>query len=98
MSSTRNEELHRVLRRPVANAYALSTLVEFEPLVDSTSIVFMKQMDERFVKTVQECNLSRWLQMYAFDIMYDISICSSPKLYLIYKIAEKLLSANDLAS
>lgn len=69
ISSTRSEEVHRNLRRPVAHAYALSTLVEYVPLVDSTSIVFMKQMEERFASTGQECPLSRWLQMYAFDVM-----------------------------
>lgn len=47
----------------------MSTLVEFEPLVDSTSKEFMKIVNERFAKTGEICPLDRWLQMYAFDIM-----------------------------
>lgn len=69
MSSTMDETLHSRLRRPVAHAYSLSTLVEFEPLVDSTSLVFFKQIGERFVEKGLECPLSKWVQMYAFDIM-----------------------------
>jgi len=47
----------------------MSTLVEYEPLVDSTSRAFVHQITTRFVQTGQECDLARWLQMYAFDIM-----------------------------
>jgi hypothetical protein len=64
-----DEQQHARLRRPVAHAYAMSTLVEFEPLVDSTSKEFMKIVNERFAKTGEICPLDRWLQMYAFDIM-----------------------------
>ena len=78
MSSTRDEDVHSKLRRPVAHAYSLGTLIDYEPLVDSTSIVFMSQMEDRFVKMGQECNLSRWLQMYAFDIMYEINLSFRP--------------------
>lgn len=46
----------------------MSTLVEYEPLVDSTSIVFMNQM-EKFAETGQVCPFSNWLQMYAFDVV-----------------------------
>lgn len=47
----------------------MSTLVEFEPLVDSTSKTFMKIVNDRFARTGEICPLDRWLQMYAFDIM-----------------------------
>lgn len=60
--------VHRDLRRPVAHTYSMSTLVEYEPLVDSTSIVFMNQM-EKFAETGQVCPFSNWLQMYAFDVV-----------------------------
>jgi len=69
LASTMDEERHTRLAKPVANAYAMSTLVEFEPLVNSTSGMFMHQMTERFVKPAAECNLAQWLQMYAFDVV-----------------------------
>jgi hypothetical protein len=64
-----DEENHAHIRRPVAHAYAMSTVKEYEPLVDSTSAVFMDQMNTRFVVPGRECDLGKWLQMYAFDIM-----------------------------
>lgn len=69
MASTMDEELHAKLRRPVANAYAMSTLVGYEPLIDSTFTVFLAQMKRKFVGTGAECHLAEWLQMYAFDTM-----------------------------
>lgn len=69
VSSTRDEKKHSVLRRAVANSYALGTLIDFEPLVDSTSLCFFKELETRFVATGKECPLSVWVQMYAFDIM-----------------------------
>ncbi|KAF9891923.1 hypothetical protein FE257_002886 [Aspergillus nanangensis] len=73
VSSTRDEAKHSVLRRPVANAYALGTLIEYEPLVDSTSLVFFAEMKRRFVATGEECPLSQWVQMYAFDIIGELT-------------------------
>jgi hypothetical protein len=64
-----DDDKHALLRRPVAHAYAMSTLVDFEPLVDSTSKVFMREIEHRFVRTGKDCPFSRWLQMYAFDVM-----------------------------
>ncbi|KAF2802374.1 cytochrome P450 [Mytilinidion resinicola] len=73
VSSTRDEARHSILRRPVAHAYSLGTLVEFEPLVDSTSLVFFKEVEERFARTGKECELSKWVQMYAFDIIGELT-------------------------
>lgn len=69
LASTRDEDEHARLRRPAANAYSLSTLLAYEPLVDSTITAFFKQLDDKFVRQGQECNMSQWLQMYAFDVM-----------------------------
>ena len=69
LASTRDNETHGRMLRPVAGAYAMSTLVEFEPLVDSTSRMFMKQMKNRFADQCKECPLDKWVQMYAFDVM-----------------------------
>jgi len=51
----------------------MSTVKEYEPLVDSTSAVFMDQMDARFVGPGRECDLGKWLQMYAFDIIGELT-------------------------
>lgn len=63
-----DEGYHAKYKRPIANAYSMSTLVEFEPLIDSTSELFMSRLDE-FVASGKTMNFGVWLQMYAFDVM-----------------------------
>ncbi|KAL4869896.1 hypothetical protein BDV12DRAFT_195898 [Aspergillus spectabilis] len=65
--NTTDEKYHGKLRRGVANAYAyaISTLVQFEPLVDSTIRASLHQMDERYAdKQGPEgiCDFGTWLQ------------------------------------
>ncbi|KAF2850009.1 pisatin demethylase [Plenodomus tracheiphilus IPT5] len=76
MFSTTNETFHARLRRAVGNAYAMSTLVQFEPLVDSTITALLKQLDERFVDRADEagiCNFGVWLQYFAFDVIGELT-------------------------
>lgn len=69
-----DETAHAKMKRLVANAYALSTLVEFEPLVDNTTNVFLEVLQERFAtgggKTL---DFGKYLQFYAFDVMGELT-------------------------
>ncbi|KIX10083.1 uncharacterized protein Z518_01164 [Rhinocladiella mackenziei CBS 650.93] len=69
--TTLDEGYHAKYKRPIANAYSMSTLVEFEPLIDSTSQLFMSRLDE-FVSSQKVFNFGQWLQMYAFDVIGEI--------------------------
>lgn len=66
--TTLDEKYHQTYKRPIAGAYSMSTMVEFEPFVDSTTKLFMTRLDE-FANSRAELNLGVWLQMYAFDVM-----------------------------
>ncbi len=66
--TTRDENYHQTYKRPIANAYSMSTLVEFEPFVDTTIQLFMQRLDE-FVSSGAQLNFGVWLQMFAFDVM-----------------------------
>lgn len=69
-----DERFHARLRRSVSNAYAMSTLVQFEKYIDSTTIAFLGQMKSRFAdKPKSKCNLSAWLQWYAFDVIGELT-------------------------
>ncbi|KAK3072404.1 hypothetical protein LTR53_006897, partial [Teratosphaeriaceae sp. CCFEE 6253] len=70
---TTDEQQHAVLRRPVAGAFTLSTLVEFEPLIDSTTAIFLTRLDELFAETGQVCDLGTWLQWFAFDVIGELT-------------------------
>lgn len=76
MFNTTDERFHAKLRRAVSNAYAMSTLVQFEPLVDSTTIAFLKQLEERYANREGDagvCDFGEWLQFYAFDVIGELT-------------------------
>jgi hypothetical protein len=61
------------LRRPVAHAYSLSTMVEYEGLVDSTIALFLSRLDEKYAETGKVLNLGLWLQFFAFDVIGELT-------------------------
>ncbi|KAJ9616125.1 hypothetical protein H2204_014069 [Knufia peltigerae] len=69
--TTLDEGYHAKYKRPIANAYSMSTMVDFEPLIDSTSELFMSRLDE-FVESKATFDLGQWLQMYAFDVIGEV--------------------------
>lgn len=74
--STTDESFHASLRRAVSNAFSLSTLLQYEPLVDSTTSEFLKQLQLRFAdREGSEGNFdfARWLQYYAFDVIGELT-------------------------
>jgi len=70
---TTDEAQHAMMKRPIAPAFSLSTLVEFEPLIDSTTAVFLSRLDELFASTGNTCDLGQWLQWYAFDVIGELT-------------------------
>ncbi|RTE75813.1 hypothetical protein BHE90_009741 [Fusarium euwallaceae] len=69
--TTLDEKYHQVYKRPIASAYSMSTLVEFEPFVDNTTKLFMQRLDE-LADSGAGINFGTWLQMYAFDVVGEI--------------------------
>jgi hypothetical protein len=74
MVFTTDEQQHSAIRKPVAQAYSLSSLVGYEPLVDSTTAVFLSRLDELFAnKEEKVCDLGLWLGWYAFDVIGELT-------------------------
>lgn len=74
MVFTTDEQQHSAMRRPIAKAYSLSSLVEYEPLVDSTTAVFLARLDGLFAsKEGKACDLGLWLGWYAFDVIGELT-------------------------
>jgi hypothetical protein len=71
--STKNEAYHAKYRRCVNNAFSMSSLVSYEPLVDSTTDAFVEQTKRRYCDTGKTCNFSKWLQFFAFDVIGEIT-------------------------
>ncbi|PIG79988.1 hypothetical protein AARAC_005163 [Aspergillus arachidicola] len=70
--STRSEAFHARLRGSVNHAFALSTLLDHEPLVDSCTSYFLRRTQELFVDTGRACLFSEWIQFFAFDVIGEI--------------------------
>lgn len=51
----------------------MSTLVQFEPYVDSTTVELIRQIDERFKDKQEPCDFGKWLQFYAFDVIGELT-------------------------
>ena len=68
-----NEVKHKAAKRPIANAYAMTTLLDYEPYVDATSTVFLERLNTNFATTGQICDFGEWLQWYAFDVIGEMS-------------------------
>ncbi|KAF7167617.1 hypothetical protein CNMCM6106_003096 [Aspergillus hiratsukae] len=70
--STRDEMFHREQKRPVANAYSMTSLLELESAVDSCTEIFINQLG-RFAKNGTPVDLGMWLQYYAFDVVGEFT-------------------------
>lgn len=54
----------------------MSTLVTFEPLVDTTTVAFLEQLKRRFAGHSDNegtCDFGVWLQYYAFDVIGELT-------------------------
>ncbi|KAJ9498131.1 hypothetical protein LTR99_009856 [Exophiala xenobiotica] len=51
----------------------MSTVVDYEDLVNSTTDVLFRELTERFVRPGVECDFATWVQMYAFDVLGEIT-------------------------
>ena len=73
MVFTTDEAVQLEIKKPIAAAYSLSTLKEFEPLLDSTTAVFLSRLDELYASTGKVCDFGKWLQWYAFDVIGELT-------------------------
>ncbi|RDW79279.1 cytochrome P450 [Aspergillus mulundensis] len=70
--STRDEQFHRDQKRPVANAYSMTSLLELEGAVDSCTELFLSRLRD-FADKKRPVDLGTWLQYYAFDVVGEFS-------------------------
>jgi len=72
----RDENYHVMIRKPIANAYSMSTVIEFEPAVDSTIALFMSKLDQ-YSHSEVSIDFGVWLHRYAFDVLYESSVSAN---------------------
>jgi hypothetical protein len=51
----------------------MSSLLDYEPLVDETIDTFIAQIGKRFTQPNSICNFAKWLQFFAFDVVGELT-------------------------
>jgi len=69
-----DEEQHKDAKRPVAHAYAMTTILDYEIYVDATSTVLVDRLTTLFAETNESCDFGQWLQWYAFDVIGEMTL------------------------
>lgn len=65
---SRDEGYHARIRKPIAHAYSMTTMIDFEPAVDSTIELLMTKWAP-YVASGEPVPLEVWLQRYTFDVL-----------------------------
>jgi cytochrome P450 len=72
MFSLRDPKAHQEDRRKVASMYSLTSILSYEPYVDS-SIALLSAKFRDFADQGQAFELMAWMQYYAFDVIGEIT-------------------------
>ncbi|KAJ5925355.1 hypothetical protein N7454_007994 [Penicillium verhagenii] len=70
--SDRNIKRHSETRKKFTGLYSMSSVVQYEPFVNSCIEIFFQRLDE-FADQKQVFDLGHWFQCYAFDVIGDIT-------------------------
>lgn len=70
--STLDESVHEIMKRPIAQVYAMTSLKAYEPLMESTESVFLRKLD-KFADSGSPFDLGTWLHWFATDVIMEIT-------------------------
>lgn len=90
--NTRDEELHKKIKSPIAPLFSLSNVLPLESFVNKTIEVMTEQLDKRFVESQATFDLADWLQYFAFDVMGTLTFSKR------YGFLEQGRDVNDMLS
>lgn len=73
MFSVMDEQRHAAHRRKVASMFSMSSMVAYEPFVNTCNMILVKQFSERAARGGSVA-IHRWMQYYAFDVIGEITV------------------------
>ncbi|CAG8396419.1 unnamed protein product [Penicillium salamii] len=71
--ATRDEGIHRQMRRPVARFFSVTNLTTFEPAMTSTMERFLSRLNDTFANRDETFDLFRWIQFFMFDVLGEVT-------------------------
>ncbi|KAH8658385.1 cytochrome P450 [Xylariales sp. PMI_506] len=74
MFAAADNKTHAAIRKPVAPAYSMSKIIQFEPFVDKNMKLFYTKLDELFISTNKPCDYHNWVQYWAFDVIFEMTM------------------------
>jgi hypothetical protein len=89
-----DERRHAVNRRKVASLFSMTSLVAYEPYVDTSNATLMEKFSE-FATTGQAISIPDWMQYYAFDVVGEFTV--SKHIYILNNHTHNDLSSFRLA-
>ncbi|KAK7431145.1 hypothetical protein QQZ08_002185 [Neonectria magnoliae] len=69
---TRDEAYHREMKKPIANAFSMTTLLTNEAAVDTCSNLLIDKLMP-FAEDNKPVDLGEWIQFYTFDVVGEIT-------------------------
>lgn len=70
-----SQGVHATIRRPLAQLYAQTTLLSYEPFVNTCNSILLKRFEE-YAEKGNILNLREMMQHYAFDVIGEITVGS----------------------
>ncbi|KAF4200321.1 hypothetical protein CNMCM8927_003499 [Aspergillus lentulus] len=77
MFSAADNKTHGRIRRPVAGAYAMTNVIQFEPFVNQNVKTFYSRIQELFIEEGKPCEIHDWVQYFAFDVILEMTMSHS---------------------
>ncbi|CEJ61145.1 Putative VrtE [Penicillium brasilianum] len=74
MFAAADNKTHARIRKPVAGAYAMTSIMQFEPYVDRNIKLFYERIDELFIRPKISCDIHNWVQYFAFDAVLEMTM------------------------
>ncbi|KAL6150794.1 hypothetical protein ACJQWK_00361 [Exserohilum turcicum] len=94
--NTLDNTQHGSMKKKFASLYSMSTLLSYEPAVDSQTFVLRKKLDE-FAASGELVDIPTFFQYYAFDVIGMLTFGSSMNLMKTNADAHGACAALDLA-
>jgi cytochrome P450 len=66
---------HARIRRPIAQLYSQTTLLSYEPFVDTCNTILLKRLEE-YAQEEKTLDVREMMQFYAFDVIGEITVGS----------------------
>lgn len=69
-----NEAVHATKKRIASTAYSMASMLEMEPIIESTGRNLLRRLEEEFIaREKRPCDLGKWLHFYAFDVLGEVA-------------------------